>query len=63
MSGGWLFGLGVLVTVIVAIGLGLPVYGAILDGRDQARANAEAAERLAEVRELPEREPDRRPAA
>jgi hypothetical protein len=33
MSPGLLFGLGALVTVIVAIGLGLPIYGAILDGR------------------------------
>ena len=35
MSAGLLFGMGVLVTLLVAIGLGLPVYGAILDGRDQ----------------------------
>ena len=63
MSTGLLFGMGVLVTVIVAIGLGLPIYGAILDGRDQARRNEEARQQVAEVRELPGRQPDRRPAA
>jgi hypothetical protein len=36
MSAGWLFAVGVLVTVLVAIGVALPVYGAILDGRYQA---------------------------
>jgi hypothetical protein len=36
MSSGLLFALGVLVTVLVAIGVGLPIYGAILDGRYQA---------------------------
>ena len=42
MSTGWLFVMGALVTVIVAIGIGLPIYGAILDGRDQAeRESAE----------------------
>jgi len=35
VSGGWLFAVGVLVTVLVAIGVALPVYGAILDGRYQ----------------------------
>ena len=53
MSTGWLFGLGVLVTVLVAVGVGLPVYGAILDGRYQA----------AEVRELSEQRTGIRPAA
>ena len=53
MSAGWLFGIGVLVTVIVAIGVGLPVYGAILDGRYQA----------AEVREVSEKRTGIRPAA
>jgi hypothetical protein len=57
MSTGLLFGLGVLVTVIVAIGLGLPIYGAILDGRDEAERKA------AEVRRLSEQRADRRPAA
>jgi hypothetical protein len=63
MSTALLFGMGVLVTVIVAIGLGLPIYGAILDGRDQARIDEENAQRLAEVRELPATPPGRRPAA
>lgn len=63
MSTGLLFGVGVLVTVIVAIGLGLPIYGAILDGRDQARRNAEPRRRLADVRQLTEKQSDRRPAA
>jgi hypothetical protein len=56
---GLVFGMGVLVTLIVAIGLGLPIYGAILDGRD----DDEAKQRLAEVRELPEKQSDHRPAA
>jgi hypothetical protein len=57
VSAGWLFGMGVLVSVIVAVGLFLPVYGAILDGRDQARR------RTGEVRELSEKRSVRRPAA
>ena len=36
MSPGVLFGVGVLVTILVAIGVALPIYGAILDGRYQA---------------------------
>ncbi len=57
MSAGLLFGMGVLVTVLAAIGLALPIYGAILDGRYQAeRAGAE-------VRELSEKRAGRRPAA
>jgi len=48
MSTGLLFGVGVLVTLLVALGVALPVYGAILDGRYQAE------HRLAEVRELSE---------
>jgi hypothetical protein len=36
MSSGWLFAVGALVTVLVAIGIALPIYGAILDGRYQA---------------------------
>jgi hypothetical protein len=56
MSSVWLFGIGVLVTVIVAIGLALPVYGAILDGRYQAERKA------AVVRELSEERAGRRPA-
>jgi hypothetical protein len=57
MSTGWLFGMGVLVTVIVAIGLALPVYGAILDGRYAAE------QKLAEVRELSENRAGRRSVA
>lgn len=37
MSAGLLFGMGVLVTLLVSVGLALPIYGAILDGRDQRR--------------------------
>jgi hypothetical protein len=57
MSTGWLFGVGVLVTVLVAVGLALPIYGAILDGRYQAE------QRLAEVRELTSSRGGHRPAA
>ena len=57
MSNGLLFGIGVVITVLVSIGVGLPVYGAILDGRDQA-----AGER-AELRRLSEKQADRRSAA
>jgi hypothetical protein len=57
MSTGWLFGVGVLVTVLVAVGLGLPIYGAILDGRYQAER------KTAEVRELTKKRSGRRPAA
>jgi hypothetical protein len=57
MSPGLLFGLGALVTVIVAIGLGLPIYGAILDGRDQAEQNAR------ELRELSEKSAERQSVA
>lgn len=37
MSAALLFAMGALVTLLVSIGLGLPIYGAILDGRDQRR--------------------------
>ena len=57
MSTGWLFALGALVTVIVAIGVGLPIYGAILDGRDQAER-----ERV-DMQPSPEESVDRRSAA
>jgi hypothetical protein len=57
MSPGWLFAVGVLVTFLVAIGVGLPVYGAILDGRDQAERER------AEVLDLSSKRPGRRPAA
>ncbi len=57
MSTGLLFGMGVLVTLLVAIGVALPVYGAILDGRYQAeRATGE-------VRELSNQRTGRRSAA
>jgi len=36
MSAWLLFAIGAVVTLLVAIGLALPVYGAILDGRTQA---------------------------
>ena len=57
MSTGWLFAMGALVTVIVVIGLALPIYGAILDGRYAAE------QKLAEVRGLSEKRPGHRPAA
>ena len=57
MSTGWLFGMGLLVTVVVAIGIALPIYGAILDGRDQTER------KLGEVRELSPKRGGRRPAA
>jgi hypothetical protein len=57
MSTGVLFAIGVLVTIVVATGLALPIYGAILDGRYQAEHEA------AEVRELSEKRGGRRSAA
>jgi hypothetical protein len=57
MSAGWLFGVGLVVTVLVAVGLALPIYGAILDGRVQAER------KTAEVRELSIERTGRRPAA
>ena len=57
MSNGALFGLGVLVTLLVAIGLALPIYGAILDGRYQAEQKG------AEVRQLSDKRSGHRPAA
>ncbi len=45
MSAGLLFGMGVLVTLLVAIGVALPVYGAILDGRYEAEQRALSKER------------------
>ena len=56
MSSGWLFAVGALVTVLVSIGLALPVYGAILDGRYQA-------EREGDVLDLSRERSGRRPAA
>lgn len=57
MSTGALFAIGVAVTVLVAIGLALPIYGAILDGRYQAEHDE------AEVLKLSEARPDHRSAA
>ena len=56
MTSGWLFAMGALVTILVAVGLALPVYGAILDGRYRA-------EHEAEVLDLPTKRPGDRPAA
>ena len=57
MSSGWLFALGVLVTLLVAVGVALPVYGAILDGRYQAEHEG------VEVLDLSPERAGRRPAA
>jgi hypothetical protein len=45
MSPAGIFAMGVLVTLIFGSGLSLLVYGAILDGRDEARRKAAEAER------------------
>jgi hypothetical protein len=45
MSPAALFAMGVLVTLVYGTGLSLLVYGAILDGRDEARRKAEEAEK------------------
>jgi hypothetical protein len=57
MNAGLLFALGALVTVIVAVGLALPIYGAILDGRYQAEQEA------LETRESSEKWANRRSVA
>ena len=57
MSTVGLFAVGVVVTLIVAIGLALPIYGAILDGRFQAEHDE------AELRTLFETPADHRSAA
>jgi hypothetical protein len=57
VSTGGLFAIGVLVTLIVAVGIALPIYGAILDGR------YEAEHRLAEVKKLDQRGSSRPEAA
>jgi hypothetical protein len=44
MSPAALFAMGVLVTLLYGTGLSLLVWGAILDGRDEARRKAEEAE-------------------
>jgi len=57
MSSGSLFAVGVLVTVLVAIGVAPPIYGAILDGRYQAERTS------ADVLDLSSKQSGRRPAA
>ena len=42
--------MGVFVTAIVAVGLALPIYGAILDGRDEAERKAAGVRDLAAER-------------
>ena len=50
MSSAALFVMGVLVTLFWGAGLSLLVYGAILDGRDEARRKAEEAARAVRLR-------------
>jgi hypothetical protein len=50
MSTGLLFAIGTLVTVLVAIGVALPIYGAILDGRYQAEHERTEVLQLSEKR-------------
>ena len=57
MSTWLLLAIGVLVTLVVSIGVGLPIYGAILDGRYPAEREG------AEVRKLSDKSVDRRSAA
>ena len=57
MSSGWLFAVGVLVAILVAIGIALPVYGAILDGRYQEEHEG------SDVLDLSTKQPSHRPAA
>ena len=57
MSAGVLFAVGALVTILVAIGVALPVYGAVLDGRYQTQREE------SEVLEFARRRPERRPVA
>jgi len=47
MSPAALLAMGLLVTLVYGAGLALLVYGAVLDGRDEARRKAEEAERAA----------------
>jgi len=55
MSSGLLFAVGAVVTLVVAVGLALPIYGAILDGRYET-------EQTRHVRDLSEKRAGRRPA-
>ena len=57
MSPAALFAIGVLVTLVYGTGLSLLVWGAILDGRDEARRKAEEADR-ARVDPRPSAVPD-----
>lgn len=57
MSPAALLAMGVLVTLVYGAGLALLVYGAVLDGRDEARRKAEEAERAA-VNQRPYAVPD-----
>jgi hypothetical protein len=57
MSTGWLFALGAAVTLIVSIGVALPIYGAILDGRYVAE------QKLVHLRDVSNTRADHRPAA
>ena len=57
MSTVGLFAVGLVVTLIVVIGLALPIYGAVLDGRYQAEHED------AELRTLFEKRSDHRSAA
>ncbi len=57
MSTGLLFAAGAFVTVLVAIGVALPILGAILDGRYQAEREG------AEIRQLSEQRRGHRSAA
>jgi hypothetical protein len=57
MSPAALFAMGVLVTLFYGTGLSLLVYGAILDGRDEARRKDEEADR-ARVGRRPSAVPD-----
>jgi hypothetical protein len=57
VSAAALFAMGVLVTLVWGAGLSLLVYGAILDGRDEAQRKAGEAEDARRAR------PGRRPSA
>jgi hypothetical protein len=63
MSSVALFATGVLVTLFWGAGLSLLVYGAILDGRDEARRKAEEAARAGRPRVVrrPQPVPDNSP--